>query len=129
MEKAGLLGSKTPTPHERAAESTVSEMFPWLLELGALLLSSFSVVAAVVILASQDDKPVTEWSFPISINAIIAVLGAVNKATLAFAISACIGQHKWNLFRANSGKMALFERLDEASRGPWGSLWLILQTR
>ena len=101
----------------------------WTLELGAILLSTIALISVVAILASQSGKPVTEWAFPTSINTVVAVLGAINKATLAFTVSACLGQHKWNMFRAESGKLGVFKKLDEASRGPWGSLWLILGTR
>lgn len=128
MEGTGLLGHAPFQSREKGLRGAISK-FPWLLELGALLLSSSALFTAIAILASYQGKLVTEWSFPTSINTVIAVLGAINKATLAFAVSACIGQHKWNLFKAKSGKLGLFECFDEASRGPWGSLWLILHTK
>lgn len=128
MEDTGLLAHAPSKSRERRLRGAISR-FPWILELGALLLSSSALFTAIAILASRQGKLATDWSFPTSINTVVAVLGAVNKATLAFAVSACIGQHKWNLFRTKSGKLGLFERFDEASRGPWGSLWLILHTR
>lgn len=124
MEKTSLLES-TQSPARQASWRKV----PWLLELGALLLSLSSLITAAAILASQDGKSVTGWRLPLSLNTVVAVLGAINKGTLAFVVSACIGQHKWNLFKAERGKLALFERFDEASRGPWGSTRLMFETR
>ncbi|KAK7931529.1 hypothetical protein PG985_002241 [Apiospora marii] len=43
-----------------------------------------------------------------------------------YAVSAAIGQVKWNWFRAQRRPLHHFELLDEASRGPLGSLSILL---
>ena len=96
--------------------------------MGALLISTLSLAAAIAVMASQNGKSVAEWDFPTSINTVVAILGAINKATLAFTISACLGQHKWNWFKTRDDKLGIFEKFNEA-RGPWGSLFLIVGTK
>lgn len=123
-DRASLLGSGESS----ARDGSRWRPSPWLLEIGALLASALSLAAAVGIMASQNGKPVAEWKFPTSINTVVAVLGAISKATLAFTISACLGQHKWNWFKARDDKLGLFEKFDDA-RGPWGSLFLIAGIR
>lgn len=100
----------------------------WFYEIVALAFSTAALASVAVLLATQDGSLVTDWDFPLSINTVVAILGVVNKATLAFVISACIGQHKWNMFKGEGGKLALFEQFDEASRGPWGGLGLMFRS-
>lgn len=106
----------------RSQRSTVSQ---WRLELLSLLLSVVSFVAVIVVLALQDGKPLSQWAFPASINTVISVLGAVSRTCLAFAVSACIGQQKWNWLRIRKDELRAFEMFDDASRGPWGGLKLL----
>jgi hypothetical protein len=40
-----------------------------------------------------------------------------------------LGQLKWDWFRRSENKVIDFERLDSASRGPMGSLILLIRTR
>jgi hypothetical protein len=94
-----------------------------------LLLAVAALVSAAVVLASYDGKALDEWRFATSINTIISTLGVISKASLAFAVSASIGQHKWNWFRERKDELHVFERFDEASRGPWGSINLLLWSR
>jgi hypothetical protein len=121
-----------PTP----TVSTVSgsrrkprHFIPWILELAALCLSICSLAAAIILLTYENGKPLNQWRFPTSINTVISALGVVSKASLAFAISASIGQHKWNWFRVHRDDIRVFETFDEASRGPWGSLNLLFSIR
>jgi hypothetical protein len=101
----------------------------WLLEIGSTLLSISALLAAIVVLATQNGKPVTDWHFPASINTVVSTLGVISKVSLAFTISACLGQQKWNWFRKHQGNLSLFEIFDSASRGPWGSLGLLIFAR
>ncbi|KAK0754558.1 hypothetical protein B0T18DRAFT_386415 [Schizothecium vesticola] len=86
----------------------------------------FATVSAAAVLSLHDGKPVEEWGSPtISLNTVISALGVVSRATLAFSVSGVIGQHKWNWFRRRQDRLGVFEKFDEASRGPWGSASLL----
>ncbi|KAI1502035.1 hypothetical protein F5X99DRAFT_427659 [Biscogniauxia marginata] len=67
--------------------------------------------------------------FFLSANAVVSTLAAISRTTLAFSISSCLGQVKWNWFKKQSDNLIGFDRFDDASRGPWGSLWLIIWLR
>ena len=48
---------------------------------------------------------------------------------MLFAVTECIGQAKWLLFRERPQRLIDFHDIDEASRGPWSALLLILRIR
>jgi hypothetical protein len=50
-------------------------------------------------------------------------------AALILPVSEALGQLKWSWFQQNSKQMWDFEIFDNASRGPWGSLLLLLRTK
>ena len=77
----------------------------------------------------ENGRPLASWKFAFTLNTIVAALGTVARTTLAFAISACIGQQKWNWFRRKSDRLVAFERFDEASRGPYGGAKLFFWLR
>jgi hypothetical protein len=68
--------------------------------------------------------PLDDWAFALSPNAVVSILGAVSRASLAFAISAAMSQEKWTWFRRSARPLIDFDRFDEASKGPWGSIRL-----
>ncbi|KAI0120067.1 hypothetical protein GGR51DRAFT_496163 [Nemania sp. FL0031] len=101
----------------------------WIWEIIALFLSCASLVALISLLARADGKPISQWTFVISFNGLVSTLAAISRASLAFTISSCIGQAKWNWFRSKKGSLVGFDRFDDASRGPWGALWLVIWLR
>jgi hypothetical protein len=88
-----------------------------------------SFIVAIAVIASQNGKPLDTWRFAAPINAVLSTLGTISRSTLAYAISASIGQQKWNWFLARKDRLSTFTRFDEASRGPLGSIKLIWQVR
>ncbi|KAF6841144.1 hypothetical protein CPLU01_00705 [Colletotrichum plurivorum] len=83
----------------------------------------------MILLPMYDNQALTSWTLPVSFNAIVSTLGAISRASLAFAISACISQGKWNWYRKTQDNVVVFDRFEEASRGPWGSLRLLWWTK
>lgn len=100
----------------------------WFLEICAVLLNVTAVTAIVVLLFCMNGLPLSEYRFVISFNAVISILGAVSRVSLGFAIGSCLGQGKWNFFRKPSSIVA-FRKFEDASRGPWGSLQLLIWLR
>lgn len=118
--------SSSPTGMTASKSSRQAKKpFAWSLELGATLLSIACMSAIIAILKSQDGMSLASWNFPASLNTILSILGAISRASLAFAISACLGQQKWNWLRRKNDTARTFQIFDEASRGPWGSGRLI----
>lgn len=76
-----------------------STVMSWLPELIAVLVSVGSLLAIVAVLRREDGKPISDWSLAIPLNAVIATLGTMARTSLAFALSACVGQQKWNWLR------------------------------
>ncbi|KAI1470290.1 uncharacterized protein F4812DRAFT_449874 [Daldinia caldariorum] len=101
----------------------------WNLEIGALVISFGALAALIALLIYVDGRPLSDWKGSVSVNVIISGLGAVSRTSLGFAISSCLGQAKWNWFKRRPDNLVAFDRFDEASRGPWGSLWLIIWLR
>lgn len=65
------------------------------------------------------------WQYSISPNAVVSVISAFAKACMLVPVSSCLGQLKWNQSRQKSPKsLYQFQVLDDASRGPWGSLFV-----
>jgi hypothetical protein len=58
-------------------------------------------------------------------NTVVAILAATSKSLLMFAVSAGIGQVKWNWFGQRDRRLIDLELLDEASRGPLGSVQVL----
>jgi hypothetical protein len=106
-----------------------STLASWTFEILSVIVSVASIVAIIAVLHRENDRPLTAWKFGITLNTVIATLGTLARTTLAFAISACIGQQRWSWLRGRSDHLVAFERFDEASRGPYGSLRLFVWLR
>ncbi|KAI0975235.1 hypothetical protein F4678DRAFT_469863 [Xylaria arbuscula] len=110
-----------------ASSVSVSSRGPtWMWEYLALVLSSISLTAMIAVLASIHETHLSHWKAPVSPNTLVSILAAVTRAPLGFAISSCIAQAKWNWFRKRPDSLLAFDRIDDASRGPWGSFWLVV---
>lgn len=100
----------------------------WKFELWALVGSVLSFAIMVVVLAIFDGRPIFDWK-SVTLNAIISVLSVAMKASLTSAVAELIGQWKWILFSRGERLLMDFERIDMASRGPWGSLRVLSRMR
>lgn len=101
----------------------------WSLEVGAMLLSIGSIIAIVGVLYRENDKSLERWPLAVSLNTVISTLGTLARVTLAFALSACVGQQKWSWLHRRADSLVAFERFDEAAKGPWGGTRLFVWLR
>ncbi|KAL5413526.1 hypothetical protein PMIN03_003737 [Paraphaeosphaeria minitans] len=102
----------------------------WLLEIISWLLSALCMCAIIIMLFFLQGKPFPkQWPMNITLNAYIATLSRIASASLMLPVSEALGQLKWSWFQGHSKKMWDFELFDNASRGPWGSLMLLVRTR
>ncbi|KAJ6164232.1 hypothetical protein N7470_002904 [Penicillium chermesinum] len=95
----------------------------WLWEIGAVLLSIICLALLVAFLAKIHGTPYASWQYTVSPNTIVSVIITIAKASFLVAVSACLSQLKWNQYRgATSKPLYSMQAVDQASRGPWGSL-------
>ncbi|KAF2403822.1 hypothetical protein EJ06DRAFT_546940 [Trichodelitschia bisporula] len=100
----------------------------WIWEILGLILSICCLGALIGILIWVNGKPLSDWDVPISLNATVAVFSTVIKSVLLMVVAECISQLKWFHF----GRMHTLydmELFDQASRGPYGSMILLLKVR
>lgn len=101
----------------------------WKFEIMLVLLSICALLAIIVLLAVKDGVPLESWDFYLSLNTIISVLGTISRSSLASAVGSCLAQEKWNWFRKRQDHLYIFDRIDNASRGPMGSFKLLFWMR
>ncbi|KAF1979338.1 hypothetical protein BU23DRAFT_385426, partial [Bimuria novae-zelandiae CBS 107.79] len=102
----------------------------WLLEIISCSLSAACMAGIVIMLVVYKNKRIPNWPLGLTLNAYISVLLKVASAALLLPVSEALGQLKWSWFQGdNSKKMWDFEIFDNASRGPWGSLFLLVRTK
>lgn len=75
-------------PHAKSERPGFAAVFSiWKWELGSLIIGIASFVAIVITLRVYENKSVSKWKLPISVNAIIAILSALFKGALALPIA------------------------------------------
>ncbi|KAL7943427.1 hypothetical protein V8C42DRAFT_354219 [Trichoderma barbatum] len=99
----------------------------WGMEIIAMVASFVCMSGLVCVLALFQNKPLTDWSFWISLNAVVAIAATASKATLLTAISACLSQEKWQHFSHRSHCLQDMAIIDSASRGPLGSMQMLFK--
>jgi hypothetical protein len=105
----------------------------WLVEILSWIFSAVCMVAIITVLIILKDQKLTKWSLAektgLTLNAYISVLSKMAGAALILPVSEALGQLKWSWFLGHSKQMWDYEIFDNASRGPWGSLLLLVRTK
>ncbi|CAN9085488.1 unnamed protein product [Alternaria alternata] len=105
----------------------------WLFEIISWTFSAVCMAAVIGVLITYKDDPLNNWSLAdktgLTLNAYISILSKMAGAALILPVSEALGQLKWSWFQQNSKQMWDFEIFDNASRGPWGSLLLLMRTK
>jgi hypothetical protein len=105
----------------------------WLLEIVSWLFSAVCMAAIIGVLVRLQDEPLTKWVLAektgLTLNTYISILSKMAGAALILPVSEALGQLKWSWFLEHSKQMWDFEIFDNASRGPWGSLLLLVRTK
>ncbi|KAI3341998.1 hypothetical protein F4824DRAFT_271003 [Ustulina deusta] len=105
-----------------------SMFYSWKLEILAIIISALSLVALVILLLAYDGEPIFLWH-GVTLNAIVSILTTTSKASFLLAAEELISQWKWILFTGQLRPLIDFERIDSASRGPLGSLLVMLRCK
>ncbi|CBY00377.1 hypothetical protein IAQ61_011308 [Plenodomus lingam] len=105
----------------------------WLLEVISWVVSLVCMAAIIGVLVHLKDQPLAKWTWAektgLTLNAYISILSKMAGAALILPVSEALGQLKWSWFLEHSKQMWDFEIFDNASRGPWGSLLLLIRTK
>lgn len=98
----------------------------WWMEVLTICISTGCMVGLVAILANFQNRLTTEWTFFISINAVVAIFITAARATLLATVSVCLSQEKWSHFNNNRARrLQDLNIIDRASRGPLGSIQML----
>lgn len=98
----------------------------WTLEILGCVTAIVAFVAIVVVLVYYDGRPMPQWPYGITLNALVAVLSTVMKATMAFTLTESLSQLKWSWF-SGGNKLSDLALLDAASRGVLGALVVLFR--
>ena len=128
--KSGALWTEEAVPSDENPADVPSppsnSPSEWWFELLALAFSIGCMVSIVAILFTFQDRPQSEWRGGwLSITATIAIFSTGANSAAALAVGACLSQYKWLHFRKSAHKLTDLDLLEEASRGPLGSLVLL----
>ncbi|OCL05885.1 hypothetical protein AOQ84DRAFT_379147, partial [Glonium stellatum] len=96
----------------------------WIAELLSCFLAIAALVIIVIILATHQNKPMSQWPRLISINSLVSIFTSIMKAAMLLPVAEGISELKW-LWFAQPRALVDLDRFDFASRGPWGSLTLL----
>ncbi|KAL4744356.1 hypothetical protein BDW72DRAFT_94738 [Aspergillus terricola var. indicus] len=98
----------------------------WTLEILGCLTSIVFLVAIIAVLLHYDGRPMPQWPYGITLNALVSVLSTVMKATMAFILTESLAQLKWSWFR-DGNKLSDLALLDAASRGVMGAFVILFR--
>ena len=101
----------------------------WWWELSGMVLSLVSCLVIAIVLSSYGGKPLSSWPYPVAPNTLLSIFVTVSKIALLLTVSGCISQLKWIYFDHGTQCIHDVQRFDDASRGPWGSLTLLLNLK
>ncbi|KAH8173784.1 hypothetical protein LIA77_05203 [Sarocladium implicatum] len=121
--------SKTWSGDTRKPASWVQHAVSWATELVWCLLGIILLMALVMVLSTFNNKPLPDLPLSLTLNTIVAILATAIRAVTVFLIGQGISQAKWNQFVGIEKPLLNLHVYDEASRGPWGSLIMVLRTR
>ncbi|CAI7591276.1 unnamed protein product [Penicillium palitans] len=110
-------------PDQQAILQSQTNFFgsSWNFEILNCLIAVGFLVAIIVVLYNFDGKPVPEWPFGITLNALVSVLSTAMKAGMVCIATESLSQLKWSWFNQGN-KLSDLALLDAASRGPVGAL-------
>lgn len=119
--------AKSFTKTKEPKKSPVSWWWWW--EIGAAFLSLVCVGLILAVLLKANNLALADWPLWIQPNSLLAVFTTVGKSALMVPVASCISQLKWRHFQVRANRLSHLQILDDASRGPWGSLMVLLNVR
>ena len=124
-----ILEDTQPTPSDEAVSQRRRRSPRWIwLSWKWELISWFGglsfFVTIIAVLGVLNGRPMPNLLFGITPNALIGLLATLAEFLLIVPVHSAVGQIKW-LQALQKRPMDEFRIIDEASRGPWGSVLLL----
>ena len=101
----------------------------WTLEILSWLSAAWALAMIALTLGLCHGKPLPHWPSGITMNSLLSVLSQIGQWGLMGSVAKTLGQQKWLWFVRPKRPLMDFVAFDEASRGPWGSLLLLIKRR
>ncbi|KAF4949626.1 hypothetical protein FSARC_13419 [Fusarium sarcochroum] len=115
-------------PAKRASAMWKGIVSKWYPEMLWCFISIGCFVVLVLVLIHYNEEPLPKWPLGLTLNTAIALLTTLSRTGFVLPICECISQLKWLWYRKERPLTDL-QTFDEASRGPWGSLKLLVTMR
>ncbi len=116
--------------HPSPLQNVVSNW--WLFELLAALMCTATFIAMAAILYQYDGGTIPRLPFGVPLNAVIATIATMTKASLLLVATSALSQFKWlwvqDKRRSGTRRLQDLQMFDEASRGPLGALKMLCST-
>ena len=122
-------GLYSPDPTLALRASLLPLLKSWWSEILCCLISIACLVALGLVLRAYDGQLLPAWSGGITLNTVVALLSTVCRTMFVLAASQALSQAKWNWFKLSPRPLTDLCAFDDASRGPWGSLKLVVATK
>jgi len=110
-------------------KATLSRNGTWTFEILAIAVALGAVASIIGVVFRYNGRALPDWPHDITLNALIALLATFANATMSVCLSSGLSQAKWIRFKQSALPLSDMEAFDEASRGSWGSLKLLVTAR
>jgi hypothetical protein len=111
----------------KLSTSVNSTVRQWGFEIYCVVMAVATLIAMGTVLFVFDAESVFDGPF-ITLNAIISTLSTASRVCLLAMLASAISQWNWLLFSERSRRLLDFEHVAEASRGPLGSIKVLLNS-
>lgn len=116
-----------PFPVMKLSPSANATLRQWGFEIFCVFTASCVLVVMSIVLFVFDSKPVFDGRV-VTLNAIVSTLSTASRVSLLAMLASAISQWNWIFFTSESRRLVDFEYLAAASRGPLGSVVVLLNT-
>ncbi|CAG9990906.1 unnamed protein product [Clonostachys byssicola] len=119
-----MVDSSDMNHHDPQTQQNV--IITWILEILTLVLAAGLLIAICILFATYNGQTQPDWgNGGITLNALIATLSMIFRASLAFVSFEIVSQIKWDWIASEFRPLRDFDRFDAASRGVYASLRLL----
>jgi hypothetical protein len=124
-----ISGLQSDGKTKSGRKAVLSQNGTWTFEILALTIALGAVAAIIGVVSHYNGRALPDWPHDITLNALIALLATFANATISVCLSSGISQAKWIRFKKSAAPLSDMEVFDDASRGSWGSLRLLVTAR
>ncbi|KUJ07908.1 uncharacterized protein LY89DRAFT_725615 [Mollisia scopiformis] len=123
--KSAILENITEVPATDDPEASYFGFYAWMTEIFFCVLSLSSLIVITTVLRAYDGKALPNLPMSITLNTFLAFFTTLTKATFMLSVAEAISQWKWNMLKNKERPLTDFLAVDSASRGMWGSFWIM----